>query len=59
MFFAKYVFYFTREVDNDYISFVASPLMKYKYCSLHSWNKRHIQQKHLNILYVFSTSTSL
>ena len=22
----KYVFYFTREVDNNYISFVASPL---------------------------------
>ena len=29
MLFVKYVFYFTREVDNNYISFVASPLMKY------------------------------
>ena len=29
MFFVRYVFYFTREVDNNYISFVASPLMKY------------------------------
>ena len=27
---------FTYEVDNNYISFVASPLMKYKYCPLHS-----------------------
>ena len=34
--FVKYVFYFTREVKNMYISFVASPLMKYKYFSLHS-----------------------
>ena len=33
--FVKYVFYFTREVDNNYISFVALPLMKYKYCPLH------------------------
>ena len=32
----KYVFYFTREVKNMYISFVASPLMKYKYFPLHS-----------------------
>ena len=36
VFFVIYVFYFTREVDNNYISFVASPLMKYKYCPLHS-----------------------
>ena len=36
MFFVKYVFYIPREVDNNYISFVASPLMKYKYCLLHS-----------------------
>ena len=35
-FFVKYVFYFTREVKNMYISFVASPLMKYKYFPLHS-----------------------
>ena len=35
-FFVKYDFNFTREVDNNYISFVASPLMKYKYCPLHS-----------------------
>ena len=34
--FVKYVFYFTREVKNMYISFVASPLMKYKYFPLHS-----------------------
>ena len=32
----KYVFYFTREVKNIYISFVASPLMKYKYFPFHS-----------------------
>ena len=25
-----------REVNNNYISFMASPLMKYKYCPLHS-----------------------
>ena len=35
-FLVKYVFYFTREVKNMYISFVASPLMKYKYFPLHS-----------------------
>ena len=29
MYYVKCVFYFTREVDNNYISFVASPLMKY------------------------------
>ena len=52
MFFVKYVFYFTCEEDNNYISSVASPLMIYKYCPLHSYNKRHIQQKHLNILYL-------
>ena len=34
--FVKYVFYFTCEVENMYISFVASPLMKYKYFPLHS-----------------------
>ena len=38
--FVEYGFYFTREVKNMYISFVAkfvaSPLMKYKYFSLHS-----------------------
>ena len=28
--FVEYGFYFTREVKNMYISFVASPLMKYK-----------------------------
>ena len=42
MFFVKYVFYFTQEVDNNYISFVALPLIKYKYCPLHSWNKIRI-----------------
>ena len=30
MIFVEYGFYFTREVKNMYISFVASPLMKYK-----------------------------
>ena len=33
--FVKYVFYFTREVKNMFILFVASPLMKYKYFPLH------------------------
>ena len=33
---SKNVFHFTREVEIIYISFVASPLMKYKYCPLHS-----------------------
>ena len=36
MIFVEYGFYFTREVKNMYISFVASPLMKYKYFPLHS-----------------------
>ena len=36
MIFVKYGFNFTRELKNMYISFVASPLMKYKYFSLHS-----------------------
>ena len=36
MIFVEYDFYFTREVKNMYISFVASPLMKYKYFPLHS-----------------------
>ena len=31
MFFVKYVFYFTREVDNNYISFMTKWLR-------HSWN---------------------
>ena len=35
-FFVEYGFYFTCEVKNMYISFVASPLMKYKYFPLHS-----------------------
>ena len=43
--FVKYVFYFTHEVKNMYISFVASPLMKYKYFHYTRWNKSHIQQK--------------
>ena len=30
MIFVEYGFYFTREVKNMFISFVASPLMKYK-----------------------------
>ena len=34
--FVQYVFYFTREVKNMYISIVASSLMKYKYIPLHS-----------------------
>ena len=34
--FVEYGFYFTRKVKNMYISFVASPLMKYKYFPLHS-----------------------
>ena len=38
MIFVEYGFNFTREVKNMYISFVASPLMKYKYFSLH-WMK--------------------
>ena len=33
--FVKYVFYFTSEVDNIYISRVAKPRMKYNYCPLH------------------------
>ena len=36
MIFVEYGFNFTREVKNIYISFVASPLMKYKYFALHS-----------------------
>ena len=36
MIFAEYGFNFTREVKNMYISFVDSPLMKYKYFPLHS-----------------------
>ena len=32
----EYGFNVTREVKNMYFSFVASPLMKYKYFSLHS-----------------------
>ena len=36
MIFVGYGFYFSREVKNMYISFVASPLMKYKYFPLHS-----------------------
>ena len=36
MIFIEYGFYFTREVKNNYISFVAWPLMKYKYFPLHS-----------------------
>ena len=36
IFFVEYGFYFTREVKTMYILFVASPLMKYKYLSLHS-----------------------
>ena len=36
MIFVEYGFYFSREVKNMYISFVASPLMKYKYFPLHS-----------------------
>ena len=31
----EYRFYFTREMKNMYISFVASPLMTYKYFKLH------------------------
>ena len=31
MFLVKFVFYFTHEVDNNYISFVALPLIKYEY----------------------------
>ena len=36
MIFVEYGFYFTHEVKNMYISFVALPLMKYKYFPLHS-----------------------
>ena len=36
MILVEYGFYFTREAKNMYISFVASPLMKYKYFPLHS-----------------------
>ena len=34
MFFVKYVFYFTREVDNNYISFVASQIIQIMSTSL-------------------------
>ena len=34
--FVEYDFNFTREVKNMYISFEASPLIKYKYFPLHS-----------------------
>ena len=36
MIFVEYGFNFTREVKHIYISFVASPLMKYKYFALNS-----------------------
>ena len=36
MFFVKYGFHFTCEVKNMYISFVSTPLMKYKCIPLHS-----------------------
>ena len=41
-FFVKYVFYFTGGVDNINILLMLSPLMNYKYCSLHSWNKTYL-----------------
>ena len=53
IFFVEYGFYFTREVKNMYISFVASPLMNLNIFHFTRLNKSHIQQKHLNILYVF------
>ena len=40
--FVKYVFYFTGEVDNINILLMLSPLMNYKYCPLHSWNKTYL-----------------
>ena len=41
-----------RELKNMYVSFVASPLMKYSF--LHFTHEiSHIQQKHLNILFIF------
>ena len=36
-----------------YISFVASPLMKYAFFASLDENKWHIHSKNLNILYVF------
>ena len=36
MFFVKYGFYFIREMKNMYTSFVALPLIKYKYFPLFS-----------------------
>ena len=49
--FVKYVFYFTREVKKMHISFLVSPLMKYKYFPLHSMKQKPYSTK-INILYI-------
>ena len=51
------VFYFTREVKNMYISFVASPRMKYKYFPLRSIKKRPYSTKNEYQLYLLSVAT--
>ena len=54
MIFVEYGFYFTHEVKNMFISFVASPLMKYKYFQLRSMKQKPYSAKtfeyHLYIL---------
>ena len=42
-----------------YISFVASPLMKYNYFPLHLMKKSHIQQNNLTILFIFTLRWSV
>ena len=54
MFFVKYVFFFTLEVDNNYISFVASPLMKYKYCLLQTYLTKTFEYP----LYILKTKSN-
>ena len=39
--------------EKMYISFVPSALMKYTFFHFTRWNKSHIHDKHLNILYIF------
>ena len=56
MFLLDMSFYFTSEVDNIYISWVAKPQMKYNYYPLHEWNKRTYLTKNIWIFFLLSTN---
>ena len=53
MFLVKYVFYITCEVSNNYISFVASPLLNINIAHFTREIKDIFNKKHLNIPYLF------